>query len=161
MEALRLKPFTESRYPLLVKWIDSETLNFIWGGASYRFPLTVEQIYDHIALDGVIPFLLMDDNVPAGFVELFQVNPISYRICRVFISPDYRGRGLAQKMIQMVTERAAKLGAKKVSLHVFESNHPALKCYLSQGFTEVSRQPGSQYFDGQRWTKLTLEKNLI
>lgn len=113
MDALRLKPFTESRYPLLVKWIDSELLNFVWGGASYRFPLTVEQITDHIALDGVIPFLLVYEDKPAGFIELFQVNPISYRICRVFITPDFRGKGLATKMLQMAVDHAVKLGAKK------------------------------------------------
>ncbi|MGB5120359.1 MAG: hypothetical protein WBO13_05125, partial [Vibrio fluvialis] len=54
--SLTLTPFTAADYPQLIGWIDSDELNYLWGGPNYQFPLTVEQIEAHCAQPQVHPF---------------------------------------------------------------------------------------------------------
>ncbi|EOG1965261.1 GNAT family N-acetyltransferase, partial [Vibrio cholerae] len=88
---MNLEEFQESDFDLLIKWIDSDELNYLWGGPVYVFPLTYEQIHSHCSKAEVFPYLLKVNGRHAGFVELYKVTDEQYRICRVFISNAYRG----------------------------------------------------------------------
>ncbi|HCJ7061350.1 TPA: GNAT family N-acetyltransferase, partial [Vibrio cholerae] len=39
---MNLEEFQESDFDLLIKWIDSDELNYLWGCPAYVFPLTYE-----------------------------------------------------------------------------------------------------------------------
>ncbi|QOL16847.1 GNAT family N-acetyltransferase [Dickeya dianthicola] len=139
---MMLIDFTAADYPRLIRWIDSAELNLLWGGPTYSFPLTAAQLADHLANPQFVPYLFEHQGDVVGFVELYQVEPRHSRLCRVFIDPAYRGRGLAREMLQAAIRQAAqRFEAQTVSLSVFTHNRSALRCYQSLGFHITAAAP--------------------
>ncbi|MEI7376231.1 GNAT family N-acetyltransferase [Dickeya chrysanthemi] len=109
--------FTPADYPRLIRWINNAELNLLWGGPTYAFPITLTQISEHLANPQFVPYLFEHQGDIVGFVELSQVEPHHSRLCRVFIDPAYRGRGLARTMLQAAIRQAAQqFAAHSVSL---------------------------------------------
>lgn len=159
--SLTLTPFTAADYPQLIDWIDSDELNYLWGGPNYQFPLTVEQIEAHCAQPQVHPFLFHVQGVASGFIELYQVDSRHVRLCRIFIAHAQRGKGLASPMIELAIDIAAEqLNAGLLSLAVFEHNAVARHCYQQLGFVETQREQGTRSFNGHRWNLVRMEKTL-
>lgn len=156
-----LTAFAKEDYPLLLRWIDSPALNVLWGGPTYRFPLTAEQIAAHCAQPQVHPWVLQVDGAAAGFIELVEVEPHHCRLCRVFIAPDQRGKGLAKPMLQLAMRHAEQtLACTRFTLAVFEHNTAAIASYQSLGFTITSREPASMTVAGECWDLLRMTRSL-
>ncbi len=154
-----LLPFEEEHYPYLVEWIDDKKINYLWGGPAYQYPLTLEQIASHCDQDKYHPFLFIHQGEPAGYVELFHEKENEYRICRVLISHAWRGRGLANVMLQELMDKAeSEYACKRLGLGVFQHNTSAIKCYQSLGFEVVALETGIRQFQGEDWALLFMEK---
>lgn len=158
---MKLEVFEHKDYDQLTAWIDSEKSCYLWGGPVYKYPLTHQQIENHCKQPQVFPFLFTVENNPVGFVELYQVSANEFRICRVFISPEYRGQNLAQTMLESLIEVAkVNYGANLLTLGVFSHNKPAILCYEKLGFVEFERVTNSLLFDGESWDLARMEKRL-
>ncbi|OCH16172.1 GNAT family N-acetyltransferase [Aliivibrio logei] len=158
---MELETFEHKDYDQLTAWIDSEKLCYLWGGPAYKYPLTHEQIEIHCKQLQVFPFLFTVENNPVGFVELYQVSVNEFRICRVFISPEYRGQNLAQTMLQLLIEKAqVNYKANLLTLGVFSHNKSAISCYEKLGFVEFEQVTNSLSFDGESWDLSRMEKRL-
>jgi RimJ/RimL family protein N-acetyltransferase len=156
-----LKPFLSSDYELLIRWISSAELNYLWGGPTLEYPITREQITEHCAKPEVNPYVLIVDGKEAGFVELYQVSDRHYRICRVFIANEFRGQGLSTIMLKVLISKAKEeFDCSGLSLAVFAHNAPAIACYESLGFKVVTREEGSLSYNGESWDLLRMEKSL-
>ncbi|MCG9702124.1 GNAT family N-acetyltransferase [Vibrio natriegens] len=156
---MKLTEFKQSHFKQLVEWIKTDELNYLWGGPAYTFPLTQTQIKRHCAQAEVHPYLVTMNNDNVGFIELYKVTEDHYRICRVFISEEFRGQGLAKKMMTLVIDKARNdLSAEILSLAVFEHNTAARKCYESLGFKTLTVESGTRYFNGKSWKLLRMEK---
>ncbi len=113
------------------------------------------QIYDGF------PFILVVSGVSAGYVELFKVAESHFRICRVFVSNDFRGQGISKQMLGQLIELAKeKYTTSVLSLAVFEQNTVARNCYESLGFSITSYEVGTRSFEGEEWGLLHMEKRL-
>jgi ribosomal protein S18 acetylase RimI-like enzyme len=64
----------------------------------------------------------------------------SLYISGLALEPDYRGRGLGTRFLEIACERARDVGLKQLSLIVFEANEGALRLYKREGFTERDRR---------------------
>lgn len=64
---MELRVFETEDYEVLIRWIDSEKLNYQWGGSNFNFPLDDEQISSHCSKPEVFPFILVCDGKKAGF----------------------------------------------------------------------------------------------
>lgn len=64
------------------------------------------------------------------------------------VAPNYRGRGLAKKLLQKIEELGLVLGCCKLTLEVLEGNTTALSLYKSFGFVgyELNPQMGKALF---------------
>ncbi|MGP8305039.1 GNAT family N-acetyltransferase [Vibrio sp. YIC-376] len=156
---MKLVEFKQTHFKQLVEWIKTDELNYLWGGPAYTFPLTAVQIKTHCAQAEVHPYLFTVDHANAGFIELYKVADDHYRICRVFISEEFRGQGLSKAMMTLAIEKARNdLSAETLSLAVFEHNTAARKCYESLGFETLMVESGTRYFNGQSWKLLRMEK---
>ncbi|MEH0715848.1 GNAT family N-acetyltransferase [Vibrio campbellii] len=152
-----LRAFEKKDYELLVGWIDSEKLNYLWGGPTFDFPLDSEQISQHCSQTEVLPFIFVVSGVNAGYVELFKVAESQFRICRVFVSNDFRGQGISKQMLGQLIELAKeKYSASVLSLVVFDQNTVAKNCYESLGFVVTSYEVGAS----EEWGLLHMEKRL-
>lgn len=72
--------------------------------------------------------------------------PRAYALA-VYVSPQWRGRGLAARLVGGVGEWAAGLGIGALHLDVHEDARPAIASYLRQGFVftgERSEHPNHQ-----------------
>ena len=78
----------------------------------------------------------------------------------VFIHPDYRGKGIAKKLIQTILADA-KTHLEIMTLTVATISHDARKLYVSEGFQSYGIEPrnqkiGSDYFDEEyMWLDLS------
>ncbi|AYV22901.1 GNAT family N-acetyltransferase [Vibrio mediterranei] len=75
--------------------------------------------------------------VTAQFCEL--LSPISKpcligNIDELFIKPDYRHHGFAQKLLKESERRLIELGASQIMVEVWDFNHAALNLYNKEGF---------------------------
>ncbi|ACS87688.1 GNAT family N-acetyltransferase [Musicola paradisiaca] len=144
-----LLAFTPQDYYRLPRWINTPELNMLWGGPTYDFPLTEAQIAAHLANPQFVPYLFKHHRQLVGFIEISRVEPRHCRLCRVFIDPAHRGRGLARVMLQEAIRQAAqRFGARVISLAVFTHNHAALHCYRSLGFKTYMVEQSTRQFDG-------------
>jgi len=158
---MELFPFKENDYEQLIDWISSEKLNYLWGGPTYAYPLTHEQIAKHCSQPEANPFMFKVAGNNAGFIELFYVAGTHYRIARVFIADEYKGQGLAKQLMKLILEKAeTDFHCKTISLAVFEQNIVAKSCYQSLGFKVISTESGTRSFQGKQWDLLRMEKRL-
>jgi RimJ/RimL family protein N-acetyltransferase len=59
----------------------------------------------------------------------------------VFVSPRFRGRGIARALVERAIDHARCDGAKRVNLTVFVPNAVAVRLYKSLGFEHVGTEP--------------------
>ncbi|EHK9055017.1 GNAT family N-acetyltransferase [Vibrio vulnificus] len=158
---MELRAFEKEDYDLLIGWIDSDELNYQWGGPNFEFPLTSVQISKHCSQPEVFPFVFVVSGQNAGYVELFKVSESHFRICRVFVSGSYRGQGISKLMLgQLITLAKEEFNANLLSLAVFERNVVAKNCYESLGFSVTSIENGTRSFDGEVWGLIRMERRL-
>ena len=158
---MELRAFEKEDHDLLIGWIDSGKLNYQWGGPNFKFPLDSAQIGKHCSQPEVFPFVFVVSGESAGYVELFKVSESHFRICRVFVSNRFRGRGLSKLMLSQLIDLAKEeYSASLLSLAVFERNTIAKNCYESLGFSVASIENGTRSFDGEVWGLLRMERRL-
>ncbi|WP_321331979.1 GNAT family N-acetyltransferase [uncultured Bacteroides sp.] len=98
----------------------------------------------------IVLFVLFEEQI-AGMISAFmnfstfKCKPM-INIHDVFVSRDYRGRGLGRKLMQGITEIARNNDCGKITLEVRHDNETAQKLYSSEAF-EDGETP--MYF----WTK--------
>ena len=158
---MKLRVFDKADYDTLIQWIDSEKLNYQWGGPNFAFPLDHHQLSSHCAKPEVLPFIFVSGSLRVGYVELFKVTESNFRICRVFVSSNFRGQGISKIMLtQLIELSRTRYFATQLSLAVFEHNRVARRCYEALGFNVTSRERGTRSYDGVVWDLLRMEKRL-
>jgi tRNA threonylcarbamoyl adenosine modification protein YeaZ len=58
------------------------------------------------------------------------------------VAKEYQGRGLGQRLLDHLVEKAINLKASSILLEVQDGNEPARALYGKNGFTEISRRVG-------------------
>ena len=90
-------------------------------------------------------FIAEIDGNPAGKAELMlppaeDTQAVGY-IKRVVVHPDFRGRGLAQHLMQHIIQFAhSEYHLKAIDLHVWEGNAAAIHLYEALGFALQHRE---------------------
>ncbi|CAN5321471.1 GNAT family N-acetyltransferase [soil metagenome] len=88
------------------------------------------------------------DGAPAGLVNAFEgfstfrCAPL-LNIHDVAVSPAFRNRGLARRMLEVVEAIAVERGCCKLTLEVLDGNGPAKALYDSLGFAGYSLDPAT------------------
>lgn len=105
-----------------------------------------------------------------GMIDLWLILDEAH-IATLAVHPDYRGRGIATRLIDLILLEAHELGASKVMLEVRASNHAAQALYKQFGFKTVHRRP-RYYVDNREdallmnledlgyWVKSSLQNEL-
>ena len=82
--------------------------------------------------------LAVVDGKPAGVVA---VRPLEDDVCeikRLYVSPEYRGRGLGRQLADRVVEEAKKIGYSRMRLDsVADRMQTAIAMYREMGFAEI------------------------
>ena len=107
---------------------------------SFRTPWSEEMILSE-----------MREPLSTFFVAVFQDNVIGYygflhildelHILNVAVDPTFRQKGIGNKLIAHLVEKARALSARAVTLEVRESNLPAIRLYERFGFVSAGVRP--------------------
>lgn len=62
----------------------------------------------------------------------------------VYVSPDYRKKGLFSRMLSIVEKHVKERGFSEIRVEVLKNNDNAIKCYLNDGF-EVVEDHGNKW----------------
>ncbi|RYY33447.1 MAG: GNAT family N-acetyltransferase [Sphingobacteriaceae bacterium] len=80
---------------------------------------------------------------------------------RMYILPDYRGKGLAKKLISDIVHRAMQLGnIEQINLTVIANNIKAIKLYEQFGFRTFSSEERAIKWKGKYFTENRLALKL-
>lgn len=95
-------------------------------------------------------FLVAESNgAPAGYaMVLFRKGTAVARLYSIAVDPDFRGRGVAERLVSAACTAAAARGAGRLRLEFRPSNGPAHRLYQRAGFAVLDRKSG-YYDDGE------------
>ncbi|WP_300301808.1 GNAT family N-acetyltransferase [uncultured Muribaculum sp.] len=172
---LTLRPYQPTDANVITTWLKSEYLMRQWCADRYEhYPVTPDDMnyYHQQYIDGrrSVALTMVDDETVAGYITLRipADDPTERRIGFVIVDDSKRGQGFGKALVSMAVDYAFReLGAKKVSLGVFENNPSAIRCYQSVGFLDsqaasrphrVVRQETESYEClGETWNCIEME----
>jgi len=84
-------------------------------------------------------FVWEEDKKIVGNVTVQRADPVGKRwhIANVAVLPDYRGRGIARRLLQRALEHIKELGGQWAVLQVYEANLAARNLYAQNNFEQV------------------------
>lgn len=90
-------------------------------------------------------WLILDGDNPIGYVILTMGYSLEYHgrdafIDEIYITADYRGRGIGTYVMQLVEDEARTLGVNALHLEVEYGNNQALALYQKMGFENHKRR---------------------
>ena len=112
---------------------------------------TVRQRYFQVAADNVILGAFEGDQL-AGITGIYREPKQKVRhkaaIWGVYVAPEYRGRGLAKKLMQAAIDQARQWdGVAQIGLVVYMGNQSAYRLYQSLGFVTWGVEPNALYWN--------------
>ena len=142
---IELQPFTKSDITRILGWMKTEDDLMCWSGPYFTYPLDTDQLtayYESGLKDPPVRKIYkVVDNDADKVIGHIELNTIDFRnraatVSKVLIAdPDYRGKGLCRIITGQLLEIAFdRLALHRVSLHVFDFNTPAIRCYQACGF---------------------------
>ncbi|MBQ8001457.1 MAG: GNAT family N-acetyltransferase [Ruminococcus sp.] len=162
---LSLRPFESADADLIISWIKDEYSFRQWSADTYKnYPIEPADIVaryaeikeNHKGL--VYPLMLTDGENTVGhlIVRVLDAEQGVIRFGYIIVDSQIRGKGYGSKMLRMALEYACdKLGAKRVTLGVFENNPNAYRCYKAVGFKQFDST--ETIINGEPWKCLELE----
>ncbi len=92
-----------------------------------------------------------------GYIVTLTLPP-ECEILNIAVSPSFRRKGIAEKLLSYVTERASEKDCDTLMLEVRESNLAARTLYEKQGFYSVGRRKG--YYTNPVEDAILMDKSL-
>lgn len=161
----QLRAFELDDAETVISWIKDEHSFLQWSADTYKkypiYPVDMIARYDEVlrAHNGMaFPLIFMDEGVVVGhlLVRVIDKEQGLVRFGYIIVDSEKRGKGYGSKMLRIALEYACeKLGAKRVTLGVFENNPSAYRCYKAVGFNQIDSI--DTIINGEPWKCLELE----
>ena len=135
-----LEKFTEDDFEHFISWMDTEKFMSQFGGASFSFPVTQEQLKKYVADSANRIYRVVDSAtgkvIGHASISHHNVKNKSARLCRILIAKKQdRSKGYGRQLIRALLKICfEELALHRVDLGVFEYNKAAIRCYQSCGF---------------------------
>ena len=116
-------------------------------------PITVEELREaiYVGHERYKSYLVLADGVLAGFCYLapYKKRQAYYRSSEVtlYLQPDFRGKGLGDKILDAVEKEALAAGIKVLLGVITASNTPSLGLFAKHGFEQCAllKQVGEKF----------------
>ena len=124
------------------------------GGNQPLSRYTKDNLIEELAnIPHAFSLLCYVDDKPAGFANAFEAfstfkcKPL-INIHDLAVNPEFRGKGIAQRLLQKIEQIASDRHCCKVTLEVLEGNEAAKSAYRKYGFSPytLDEQNGSAQF---------------
>ncbi|MFI4937408.1 MAG: GNAT family N-acetyltransferase [Candidatus Berkiellales bacterium] len=112
--------------PLLAEWMFNTWGHYNPGSSFERAKL---KLNEHLNTDSLpITFIALDDNIPVGTCSLRLNDGIRSDLApwlgSLYVLPKFRGKGLGEKLIDAVVNKASIMDYQKLFLLAFDSTLP-------------------------------------
>lgn len=130
----------------LVMLLNSYALDPMGGGeplSVYTQNNLIQELQKRSTIRAILAYV---DDQPAGFsiciegFSTFACKPL-LNIHDIAVLPDYRGMGIAKKLLAHIEDIAKELHCCKITLEVLEGNHLAKGIYQNVGFAGYELDP--------------------
>ncbi|MCG3255888.1 MAG: GNAT family N-acetyltransferase [Candidatus Heimdallarchaeota archaeon] len=108
---------------------------------------------------GIIYIVFFDDKI-AGMGGLKRNTADIAEIKRMYVKPDFRGKGLGKAIMNQLIGTAKNFGYSKLQLDTGPFMKAAHKIYKSAGFNEIEEYPKAEVPQEVRFDWFFMEKNL-
>lgn len=131
---------------IIVKLLNDYACGLTGGGKALSEFTRANLVPELEKRPGTHAILAFVDDLPAGMAiamegfSTFTCKPLM-NLHDMYVAPAYRGRGIADKLLQKVEAVARRQGCCKLTLEVLEHNVPAQKLYDRFGFVPYELDP--------------------
>jgi RimJ/RimL family protein N-acetyltransferase len=104
---------------------------------------SVDDVFTMIRNPSNSVYLMMrHQNVLVGYVSIYDFKPEGEAEFSFMIgNPEFRGRNLGKLLVQLLCDKAKKLGLKKLTCSVGSNNEPSIRCIQKNGFSTLFQDP--------------------
>jgi ribosomal-protein-alanine N-acetyltransferase len=120
-------------------------------------PWSKETFTEELQLRLAIPFVVKLKEKVVGYTCLWHLDD-QLEVANFAVSPDYRSKGIGEKLMKRILLEAKERACKSIILSVRESNKLAINLYTKFGFVEVGRR--KKYYRLPTEDALTMVKTL-
>jgi len=120
------------------------------------FATTEDRLNWHLNGEHRPMYVYLEDGVIIGYYSLLIQDNNECELNNVCVLPEYRHRGIGEKLMKHAFATVAELGCKKINIGIVEENNVLKEWYASQGFIHT----GIQKFDFFPFTCGYMEKNI-
>ncbi len=96
-------------------------------------------IYKKYGPPGGRMYLAMVDDTPAGCIALTENDKFFCEMKRLYVRPEFRGRGISRKLTEQVISDAREIGYRYMRLDTFDFMVSATKLYEKLGFRYIGK----------------------
>ncbi|PTM94352.1 GNAT family N-acetyltransferase [Mycoplana dimorpha] len=153
-----LRPYVAADFAALRNWFPDEASVVQWAGPDMRFPLDPAQFSEmQQETEGAVPGRwmfsgLVGDTLAAHAQVALDWQHGVARLARVAVSPEFRGKRLAQPFLRQVVDRVfAQEAFVRLELNVYTFNAAAIATYMRLGFVEEGVRRSSVRVGAERW----------
>ena len=82
--------------------------------------------------------LALVDGRPAGCIALRPIDRDTCEMKRVYLRPEWRGRGIGRELAEAIVDAARRIGYRRMRLDTIPSLKPAIALYRSMGFRVIA-----------------------
>ncbi len=125
-----IRPMNELDIPAVIR-VERSAYQFPWSEGTFRDCLRVGYVCRVVQVDGEL-----------GGYGIMSIGAGEAHILNVCVRDDFRGRGLARKILSYLLDRARCAGMHEAFLEVRPSNVAAVRLYHSLGFEQVGIRRG-------------------
>ena len=137
---MNLRPLSKTDIPFLVS--ARKTFSDAWNENMLVSAFRAGNFYGFIAEENQ-----SGENTPIGFIT-YSVNIDTADLQDLFVSEEYRGKGVGKALVSAFMRAVHENGVKKLFLEVRESNEAAIGLYALAGFKFISIRK-KYYADGE------------
>ena len=149
---VQLKPYNNNQFPILSSWVPDEDALLLFAGNDFSFPLTAEQLSNHINSFPEREYYFGELNdEPVAFGEIIPQESGNPRLGRIIVKPEKRGEGIGQQFLRALIKRCRdRFDCAAVELYVIDTNQRAINCYTALGFLFLPGEDLTPIFNGKQ-----------
>lgn len=83
---------------------------------------------------GVVWRIILEDNIPIGYVSYSMISPDECKLHKVYVQPDHHSKGIGKRCLAEAADFARAHHAQTLVLMVNRTNAKALRAYKAFGF---------------------------
>ena len=126
-------------------YLDTEAYySKIVGGLKNRMDFVPYNLSDSVS-DVVIAYV---ENTAVGCTGLRKYEEGIAEIKRMWVDPEYRGKHISTKLLEMIEERARQTGFRKAILQTRSIMKEAVNLYINHGYQLIENYPPYDHLDG-------------